>query len=213
MTEARKRNLTRWSIESVLLALTAVAVLTIFWFWAYVWAWWVFSDPSPLERTAYFREALERDGVPARLERGRMIRLRRGDVAEIGASECAARSIECSEYSGRRRGCREAKVWLSCTYAVKHRSGSPTTAVVRLHSNPEYQAPESPRAKPFVADGAPNLNEADDMLCGLGHWCRPAGDQEERSSEPPAPPRAAPRREASAHDADIAAAPADAAAR
>jgi formylglycine-generating enzyme required for sulfatase activity len=211
MTDAPRRNRRRWSIGSALFALTFAAV---FFSWAWLWAWWVFPDVPEQDRTAYFHESLDRDGVAARLDGGRMTRLRRGDVAEVGASKCA-RATECS-LSGRRRraSCWEVAVTFTCAYAVKDGSGHEATAILTIRSNSEYRdgvtVPGSP--KRFRVSGL-DLNEADDKLCELGHGCRPPGDQGERSSEPQAQAQAVKSRVPPSDDTNKAAAPANAAAR
>src|SRR5215475_13869605 len=121
MAETVERNQRVWTIVAVF----GLPVVALLYGWPWLYAWFTFPDLTEQDRTAFFQEAL-RHGVAARLEKGRMVKLGRGDVAEVGASTCV-RDTECSRSS--RRGCREVLVTFTCTYPVKHRAGGAATAV------------------------------------------------------------------------------------
>jgi hypothetical protein len=170
MTETSERKASGSTIGTVLAVLVAIPFVFLLYEWPWLDAWTTFPDVPEKERTGSFKAALERPGVPARLERGGMIILRSADVAEVGASKCD-RATTCSRYA--RRGCREVIVTFTCTYPVKDRSGRAATAILEIASNPDYElgvnAPDWRR--PFSVQHNLDLNAAEEKLCRLG-MCR-----------------------------------------
>jgi formylglycine-generating enzyme required for sulfatase activity len=182
MADKANRSQQEWSLRSVLLWLAALAVVTPLLFWAYVWAWFSVPDPSPQELTTYLTRVVARDGVPARLQSGRMVKLRHGDITEVAESRCV-REYDCRTSGGRRRRstCWDVAVTFTCTYDVTDRSGAPATAILIVSRNDFYD-PHSQFAharEPYLPGGM-ELNEADDKLCRPARRCSGSGDRDEQ---------------------------------
>jgi hypothetical protein len=140
--------------------LVALAALPAFYF--------VFSAELPEgTRSWHLGEALDKHGVPARLTDGRMVRLRRNDVAAIGIPECPDTT--------------RSKSWIpasvataSCTADIILPTGERAIAAFRLVTETqtiEYRYGKFREQSALVA--APlTLEEADAQLCRLGH-CGP----------------------------------------
>ncbi|MGV3635444.1 MAG: hypothetical protein ACO1NY_13930 [Pseudorhodoplanes sp.] len=143
----------RWWTPAILVVLAA---LPAFFF--------IFSaELSQETRSWYLGEVLDKHGVPARLADGRMVRLRRSDVAALGIPECP--------------NTMQSKSWIppsiataSCTASVTLPSGKRAIAVFRLVTETqtvEYSYGKFRQQSALVA--APlTLEEADALLCRLG---------------------------------------------
>lgn len=145
--------------------LVALAALPAFYF--------VFSaELSEETRSWHLGEVLDKHGVPARLADGRMVRLRRSDVAAVGIPECP-NTIQ-------------SKSWIppsiataSCTASVTLPSGVRAIVVFRLVTETqtvEYSYGKFRQQSALVA-AALTLEEADALLCRLGH-CGPGMRQQ-----------------------------------
>ena len=154
----------RWLTRHVLPWVAVIVVAGPLLFWAYTWAWLSVPDPSPQELTTYLTRVVAREGVPARLQSGRMVKLRHGDIKEVAKSRCA-REYDCRK-SGRRSGCWDVAVTFTCTYDVTDWAGAPATAILIVSRNDFYD-PHSEFAharEPYIPGGM-ELGEAGDKLC------------------------------------------------
>ena len=145
--------LRRWT-PAALLVLAALPALYFF-----------FSAELPEgTRSAYLGELLDKGGVAGRLADGRVVRLRRGDVAAVGIPECPEMT--------------RSESWIpsyvataSCTANLTLPSGERAMAVFRLVTQTqtvEYQLGKFREQSARIV--APlSLEEADALLCRLGH--------------------------------------------
>jgi hypothetical protein len=145
--------------------------LVIFFEW--VVAWWTVPDLSQEKRAAYLDTLLKQDSsVPARLERGGMVKLGRDRITEIGASQCA-REYRCARMG--RRSCLQVNINFYCTYRVKDQAGNAAVAILRAYPNDFYEPlsndPYSPWRRERHLPTNLDLTEAATKLCNLGYGC------------------------------------------
>jgi hypothetical protein len=118
-------------------------------------------------RSSYLDQLLDREGVAARLADGRVVRLRRSEVA-------AAEIPDCPETTRSKSWIPSYVATASCTAVLTLPSGERATAVFRLVTQTqtvEYQLGKFREQVARVV--APlSLEEADALLCRLGH-CGP----------------------------------------
>lgn len=120
-------------------------------------------------RASYLDDHLDKTGVPARLADGSMKRLRRSEIAKAGVPQCPETT--------------RSETWIpayiaaaSCIADLALPSGQRATAVFRLGTKSykvEY-TPGSFRDEKAVVPVSLSLEEADALLCKLGH-CGPGG--------------------------------------
>ena len=95
------------------------------------------ADLTPEERAYYISKALDHCCASARLPPRGMINVSRGDIAEIGASQCV-RDYRCASRGGRSKICGDVNVTFYCAYDIKDRAGNAGTAIVRIDRNEDY---------------------------------------------------------------------------
>jgi hypothetical protein len=173
MTDERERGFWYGFSRCLLWGLLlAAAVLVLFFDWGV--AWWTVPDPSDEKRSEYLNTLLNQHNgaVSARLAGGRMGKLGRSNVTEIGASQCA-REYRCARMG--RRSCLSVHVNFYCTYRVKDQAGNAAMAILRAYPNDFYEPnsndPYSPWRRERHLPTNLDLNEAANKLCHLGYGC------------------------------------------
>ena len=189
MADIHTSSSTKWWIGGVL-AMGAVFGAISGWSWAR--AWWIYPDLTDAQRIENFNEALvarrNGAGVIARPERGGLTILGRGDVAQVGASQCV-REMACQSYlplplrNDPGLACLYVGVRFSCAYAIKTADGNAATAYAKFESNRRYEMGVSTpgSAKPldvgeprFHMLDEPDFQAANETLCRSAVGCVPA---------------------------------------
>ena len=119
-------------------------VLAFLLFWAYPLAWMTTAELTPEERAYYINKGLDKCCVVARFSSRGIIKITRGDIAEIGASRCA-QDYHCGNRGGRSKVCFDVDVTFYCAYDLKDRGGNAGTAILRIDRNKDY----TPDAKEY----------------------------------------------------------------
>jgi len=157
----RRSWLPRWALPSILLLCAAAALY-------FIWAFVLVEEWSEGTRSYYLGELLDKGGVTARLADGRMTRLRRGNVSEVGVPQCELTRDRSRTWF------RLQVTAATCTAQLTLPSGPRAVAVFRLVTETqtvEYKLGAF-REDQFHVVAPLSLEEADALLCQLGH-CGP----------------------------------------